>query len=188
VPKYQQRTQRESNNPPPRLARATPKIQNLMEMTPLVARTRALFVRAVRKGKRGLLHEECTSLQVIPQSPPLNAKKGCKWGAGQQPTAPKYIPSLTLPKKRDLHGPPENGTAKFKDSKSCGNNTYCCSDKGVVFANGREGDVRRCKASGLGNPRIMARDLEHRRSEPPLPCYKHGRGGGCCHVPLAVKF
>ena len=125
MPKYQQRTQRESNNPPPRLARATPKIQNLMEMTPLVARTRALFVRAVRKGKRGLLHEECTSLQVIPQSPPLNAKKGCKWGAGQQPTAPKYIPSLTLPKKRDLHGPPENGTAKSHGSKSCGNRSAC---------------------------------------------------------------
>ena len=37
------------------------------------------------------------------------------------------------------HGQPQKGTATLHDSKSGGNNTYCCSDNDVLLARAGEG-------------------------------------------------
>jgi hypothetical protein len=50
------------------------------------------------------------------------------------------IPKIPSPSqsqhKLGLHGKPENGTTQLHGSRSCGNNTSCCSDKGLVLAKG----------------------------------------------------
>ena len=57
-------------------------------------------------------------------------------------TATDTIPSLKSEETLDLHEPPEKGTTKFHGYKSCGNNTCCCSGKGVALAKGGGGRSR----------------------------------------------
>ena len=112
--------------PPTPLARATLPFQAWMETTSdkCAARTR----------KQGPLHRECTSPQVIPQTPPPQGQEGENgWqDTNQYPT--NTIPSPKPQKTFDIHRPTEKRTAKFHSSQSCKNNTYCCSDKGVALA------------------------------------------------------
>ena len=89
----------------------------------------------MRNQKRWLLRHECTSRQVIPQSPPPKDKKGRKWVARQQPKSLQNHPQPRITEKTYLHRPPEKRKAKFHGSKHRGNNT-CCSDKGVVLEGG----------------------------------------------------
>ena len=63
--------------------------------------------------------------------------KGCQ--CAKSPNVPKS------PKKCDLHGPPRKRTANFYGSKSCRNNTRCCSDTGVALAKGGGGVAVFCR-------------------------------------------
>ena len=87
------------------------------------------------------------------------------------------IPNLKSPDKCDLHGPPENGTAEFYGSKSCGNNTYCCFDKGVALAGGGGGYLypRDLKCSDVQTEMLERKTFESSASE---GCGGHKGGGG----------
>ena len=121
--------------PPPHLARAMLEFQNLTETTPPITLIWALFARAMGRHKRWRLRHECTS-----RDSPISTPKGqerVKVGGRAATNIPQIPPpSPKSPKKVNLHGPPENGTAKFHCSKNCRNNTGCCSDKGIALAGG----------------------------------------------------
>ena len=64
------------------------------------------------------MRHERTGRQVMPQSPPPKDKKGVNMDGRAATNVPKIpSPGLKSPKKRDLHGAPENGTAQFHSSK-----------------------------------------------------------------------
>ena len=86
----------------------------------------------------------------------------------------KYpIPSLKSRKKRDLQGPPENGTAKLHSSKVAEENTYCSSDKGVPLTRG--GCVCVCVCvyvwvGGWAGGRVGARVRQRQMRGPTVGC------------------
>ena len=93
--------------------------------------------------------------------------------------------AISYPKSKqtlDLHGQTENGTAQFSGSKTCGTNTSCCSDKGVVLCEEERGGGRDI-LDGKGPQRRPQKPLDRRLEEGAKAV-----GGGYCRLQMPLRL
>ena len=134
----------------PPLARAAVKFQHLTETAPPVALTRARFTRAKTQAVRA---KHSSLLYSWGQNATQGIQRAYNVAAtrkGKERDTQHSNPRPQITKILDGTGQPENGTAKFHGSKSCGNRTSRGSDTPAVFARGGGGTYLGPRGATIG--------------------------------------